>query len=181
MSDELSIGGTTVAIENSEFWYLQPWQSSLIPICRQDSGSEPSDCTDFTPSFSDQGMCFARNALDVERMYKPTPYIEALRSTLLSKQHNDPIRDADSIKKNKGSGFEYQYSFLIDNNNYLDIRRAKKLNPDNDLSIRSKKYWEPYMSTHTDVNLAVHSPFDIADIGNNIYSSIFVQPLGIKA
>ena len=149
-------------IRNKDFWYLQAWTSSFLPICMQNINGEVTDCTDFKPSFSDQGLCFSRNADGIDKMYKKSKYIESFQQTMMFNM-TPPL-----VKKNKGSGFRHQYSFLVDNGYYEDLKRGLFGDKHIYTSITSDtKIWKRLKSTHTNFLLAIHSPNTIADIGGN--------------
>ena len=133
-----------ITIKNSdpEYWYLQAWYNSLIPLCRENSGHVLTDCADFRPAFTNQGMCFTRNAGKIHEMFKTTEYMDAFKGTFTPKRGNE------EIKFIKGSGIQHQYSFVIDANRYKDMKRGKKWNK----------------TTDTTLYLGIHSPNDIADI-----------------
>ena len=125
----------------------------------QDINSEPRDCTDFKPSFSDQGLCFSRNAAGIDKMYTKTEYTESFQQTMMFDMK------APHVKVNKGSGFRHQYSFLVDNGHYKDLKRA--LMDKKTLTLTNMQIWKRLKNTHTNFLLAIHSPYAIADIGGN--------------
>ena len=108
----------------------------------QMSGTIPEDCTDFRPSFSNQGLCFTRNGAETDNMYKTTPYIKMFKKIMLPGPNND------TVMFNEGSGIQYQYSFLFDANRYMDLKRGEEWNK----------------SIKTDLKLAIHEPNTVADI-----------------
>ena len=117
----------------------------------QGSRSPPTDCTDFRPSFSNEGLCFTRNGAEVDTMYKKTPYMEIFKKIMI------PGRINDTIISNKGSGIQYQYSFMVDANRYKDLKRGEVWNEETEINLK----------------LAIHQPNSIADIrgtGVQIYT-----------
>ena len=142
----------------------------------QDSSSEPTNCIDFIPSFSDQGFCFSRNRDGIDNIFKNTSYTETFKKILLYD------KDTGRVRKNKGSGFQHQYSFVVDNGYYNDFKRGLREHNDdyngyyNELDKRLQEKdeyytlpetWNKLLSTHTNFVLSVHSPLDIAEIGGN--------------
>ena len=124
------------------FWYLQAWKNALVPVCRQQKGGTFTDCVDFSPSFTNEGMCFTRNGGNFDRMFKPNQYSSSFKNIMLSGKGDEPVRF------NHGSGSQYQYTFIVDTNRQFDFKRGK--------------LWKNQLKT--DLLLGVHSPYDIADI-----------------
>ena len=123
---------------------------ALVPVCRQRRGAGFTDCVDFRPSFTNEGLCFTRNGGKFDNILRPTAYTSEFKNTML------PGRENDSIRYNKGSGIQYQYTFLVDTNRYNDFK--------------SGVFWEN--KSDTSLQLGIHSPNDIADIkgtGIDIY------------
>ena len=105
-------------------------------------GTVFADCTDFKPSVTNEGLCFTRNSGNFHKIFKPSQYVDEFKEIMLSGGEND------SVKHNKGSGIQYQYTFIVDANRYNDLRRGNIWNKETD----------------TNLHLGVHSPNDIADI-----------------
>jgi hypothetical protein len=97
---------------------------------------------DFRPSFTNDGMCFTRNAGQFEDIFKSTHYASSFKKIMLSGRENDPILYT------KGSGIQYQYTFVVDTNQQYDLKRGKSWKSNSDAKIQ----------------LGIHSPNDIADI-----------------
>ena len=124
------------------FWYLQAWKNALVPVCRQQKGGTFTDCTDFKPSFSNEGLCFTRNGGNFDEMFQPTTYSSTFKNIMLSGINTEPI------KFNLGSGSQYKYTFLVDGHRQLDFKRGK--------------FWNEKFKNY--LTLASHSPYDIPDI-----------------
>ena len=124
------------------FWYLQGWKLALTPVCRQLRGSTFKECVDFRPSFSNEGLCFTRNGGKFDDMFKSTHYASSFKEVMLSGREND------SIQYTKGSGMQYQYTFVVDTNQEHDFKRGRAWKFKHDANIQ----------------LGIHSPNDIADI-----------------
>ena len=105
-------------------------------------GTVFADCTDFKPSVTNEGLCFTRNSGNFDKIFKPSQYVDEFKKIMLSGGEND------SVQHNKGSGIQYQYTFIVDANRYNDLRRGNIWNKETD----------------TNLHLGVHSPNDIADI-----------------
>ena len=141
---------TKTTIKTSDYAFMQPWTQSLLPICMQDSFSLPTDCSDFKPSFTNEGLGFTRNGADLDKIFYPSSYMNNFQRIMLYNKSTSNIRPI------KGSGINYQYSFLVNAQRYKDLKRGIKWNQ----TSRSK------------IKLAVHSPMNIADmkgLGVNIY------------
>ena len=150
--------GLYTDIYNSEFWFLQSWVPSFIPVCMEDSKNAPKDCFDFKPAFSDQGICFTRNAAPMEQIYKSTRYIQSFEKTF---QFN---KRSLAIKPNKGSGFQNLYSFIVDNGNYGELKRGMKIgNLGKDKTYRLGGMESP----QAEFLISIHSPHDVADTVSN--------------
>ena len=124
------------------FWYLQSWNRALVPLCRQRRSSIFTECTDFRSSFTNKGMCFTRNGGDFDKMFKPTPYSSAFKDIMI------PGRKNDSVRYSKGSGIQYQYTFVVDTNRHADLKRGT----------------HKILTSDSSIQLGIHSPDDIADI-----------------
>ena len=122
--------------------YMQTWDSTLIPLCRESSGSIPELCSDFKPALTNQGMCFTRNGAPTELIYKSSPYLEHFKRIFLSGRENDVV------VPNKGSGTRFQFSFVIDGKRVMDLKNGVKWN-------KTKR---------ATFALAIHSTKDMADI-----------------
>ena len=124
------------------YWYLQAWKSALVPVCRLERGGRFTDCTDFRPSPTNEGLCFTRNGGDFDTIYRRNSYSSAFKEIILSGRGNDPIR------YNRGSGIQYQYSFFVDTNRQNDFKRGI--------------FWKK--NSDKALLLGIHSPNDVADI-----------------
>ena len=138
-------------VKNENNWFLNAWRTSLVPICKDSSVSPAKDCADFRPSFSNNGLCFTRNGIPTDMMFKKTPYMDSFNNIMLYGATNT------EVLRNRGSGIQHQYSFLVDANRYKDLRRGLTFEEE----------------VETDVKLTVHAPNLIADTkgtGVQIYS-----------
>ena len=99
-------------------WYLQSWNNALVPVCRQKRSSSFGECTDFRTSFTNNGLCFTRNGGHFDTMFKPTAYSSAFKNIMI------PGRVNDSVRYIKGSGIQYQYTFVVDTNRHADLKRG---------------------------------------------------------
>ena len=83
-----------VTIENADngYWYFQAWDNSILPICKESSGHTFTECADFRPAFTNQGMCFTRNAGKIHEMFKPTEYLDAFKGIFLPKRGSEEIK-----------------------------------------------------------------------------------------
>ena len=124
------------------WWYLQAWNKALVPVCRQRRSSSFSECTDFRTSFTNKGLCFTRNGGAFDEMFKPTTYSSSFKNIMI------PGRQNDSIRYTKGSGIQYQYTFVVDTNRHGELKRG---------TYRT-------MTTDSSIQLGIHSSNDIADI-----------------
>ena len=124
------------------WWYLQPWNKGLVPVCRQKRSSSFSECTDFRASFTNKGLCFTRNGGNFDTMFKPTAYSSAFKNIMI------PGRENDSVRYSKGSGIQYQYTFVVDTNGHADLKIGT----------------HRALTTDPSIQLGIHSPNDIADI-----------------
>ena len=97
---------------------MDTWKDSLIPLCADRSGRIPSLCSEFKPSLSDQGLCFTQNHAPINKIFKPTKYIETFKKIFHSNETKKPIT------KNKGSGMRYKKSFLINANRVMDLKNG---------------------------------------------------------
>ena len=131
-------------IKTSEFPFMRVWGQSIVPICMQDSFNLPTDCADFSPSFTNEGLGFTRNGADLEKMYQTSNYIQDFKTTMLFNRSNP------NLKYVKGSGINNQYVFLINTNRYKDLKRGIKWN----------------QTEKSQVKLAIHSPLNVADVKN---------------
>ena len=141
---------TAVNVKTSDFKFLQSWSASVVPVCMQDSFSLPTDCSDFIPSFTNEGLGYTRNGADLNVIYQPSTYIDNFKEKMLFN------KTATKVRRTKGSGINHQYSFLINANRYMDLRRGINWN----------------QTARPKLKLAIHSSFDIADIkeiGVHIY------------
>ena len=131
-------------IKTSDFPMMKSWSQSIVPVCMQDSFSLPMDCADFVPSFTNEGLGFTRNGANIETMYRPSLYRKDFKTTMLFNQTNAYLKFV------KGSGINNQYTFLLNTNQYKDLRRGIKWN----------------QTQKSQVKLAIHSPLNVADVKN---------------
>ena len=124
--------------------YLNTWHESIIPLCSDHIKKAPHLCTEFRPSLTNHGICFTRNQGSLHDIYKMNPYIKGFENTFL---HG---RDQLAVQKNKGNGPRFKYSFMIDANRVMDLRKGPEWN---DTEVAKFK-------------LSIHSANDMSDTRN---------------
>lgn len=122
--------------------YLNTYQTSLIPLCRNNSRGILKLCSDFKPALTNDGICFTRNGGQTDTVFKSTPYMEMFKRSFI------PGRDKDPVLNNRGSGPQFQFSFLIDGDRTMDLKKGVDWN-----STEALTY-----------NLAIHPTKNMADV-----------------
>ena len=110
---------TLVELEKRHFGM---YQTSLVPLCQNNSLAVLKNCSDFKPAVTNAGMCFARNGGQTDKVFKQTSYMEIFKRVFL------PGRDQDPVLMNKGSGPKFQFSFVIDGHRTMDLKDGVEWN-----------------------------------------------------
>ena len=116
------------------------YQTSLIPFCRKNSRTNKERCSDFKPAMTNDGICLSRNGGPIDTIFKSSAYIDAFKETFI------PGRDKDPVLMNKGSGKKFQFSFVIDGQRTMDLKRGVKWN--------ERKTSRYYVAIHPNHNMA---------------------------
>lgn len=124
----------------------------VIPICMRvhpddrtesDKGiSSVQTCSDFLPSFSNEGMCLTRNGLSMNDLIRRSKKLTAFKSIFYSSTVDNTV---ENISKRQA---EYHLTFIIDGNRYNNLKRGKNWN----------------VTSNDRIKIGIHSPEEVADI-----------------
>ena len=122
--------------------YQDIWRNSLIPLCTDRPTIAPHLCSEFRPSLSNHGMCITKNQAPAHEIFRPTEYMKMFTDVFFRD------RDNFNISKNIGSGMRYKTAFLINANQFMDMKNGLKWNE----------------RTHAEFRLAIHAHYDMPEI-----------------
>ena len=124
----------------------------VIPICMRlhPDDKKKSDksisivqaCSDFLPSFSNEGMCLTRNGLSMNDLIRRSEKLTAFESIFSSSNNNNTV---ENISKRQS---EYHLTFIIDGNRDSNLKRGKNWN----------------VTSNDKIQIGIHSPEEVADI-----------------
>ena len=102
----------------------------------------PKTCSDFIPSFSNDGLCLTRNGHKIDDLFKHTNRMTTFNKTFLSATSNPMV---ERISKKQS---EYHFTFIVDANRYNNFKKGR--------------YWN--VTSYEKIKIGIHSPQEVADI-----------------
>ena len=107
------------------------------------SKNDDITCTDFVPSFSNQGLCLTRNGAKLDVLYHQNDYLRTFNKVFNIEEYQ---KEVSNIAEQPS---EQHMSFIIDGDSFKNLKR------------RSSE-WN--RSSYTEFRVGLHSPTDVADI-----------------
>ena len=146
--------------------YEKEFFTRLVPACSQRllqgdmnldhlDKHQAHECSDFSPSLSNHGLCLTRNAAKLDNVFNPSSHLSSFKSVFRPKHFVERVEMIPDDSK------KHYFTFLMDGNSYKDLKRGIEWN----------------ITKEATFGITIHEPHDIPDV-RGWYNKILLAPAG---